>query len=180
MVCAAEISTILASANPSSSLSKLILSLLVWNGGEPENLHMSNAAAIGLILIVLATWIRLMTYRHLGRFYRFEASIQKDHELIVSGPYSVVRHPGYTAMILLSGGSFPWYLSKGSWIMESGSWNTMLGRLLVVIYFSVIISINLFTLARMSKEDIALKNQFGKKWDDWAKRVPYSIFPGIY
>ena len=59
-------------------------------------------------------------------------------------------------------------------------WNTMLGRLLVVIYFSFVIFLSLFALARMSKEDIALRNQFGKEWDDWAKRVPYSIFPGIY
>ena len=156
------------------------MSLLVGNGGKPENLHMSNAAAIGLTLMVSGTWIRLMAYRHLGRFFRFEASIQKDHELIVSGPYSVVRHPSYTSLILISGGMFPWHLSKGSWIMESGSWNTMLGRLLAVMYFSVIILIIVFTQARMSKEDIALRNQFGKKWDDWAKRVPYSIFPGIY
>ena len=141
---------------------------------------MSNAAAIGLILIVLGTWIRLMTYRHLGRLFRFEASIQKDHELIVSGPYSVVRHPSYTAFILIFGGWFSWHLSKGSWIMESGLWNTMLGRSLVVIYLSLLISTIFFTLARMSKEDIALRNQFGKKWDDWAKRVPYTIFPGIY
>jgi protein-S-isoprenylcysteine O-methyltransferase Ste14 len=57
----------------------------------------------------------------------------------------------------------------------------MWGRLLVVIYFSVTyILISLFALARMSKEDMALRNQFGKKWDDWVKRVPYSIFPGIY
>ena len=57
----------------------------------------------------------------------------------------------------------------------------MLGRLVVVIY---VIHINVFgtiiALARMSKEDVALKNQFGKKWEDWAKEVPYSIFPGIY
>jgi len=141
IVCAAEISIILASdsesKNHSSLLSKLILSLLVWNGGEPENLHMSNAAAIGLALMILGTWIRLMSYRQLGRFFRFEVSIQKDHELIVSGPYSVVRHPSYTGMILVLGGWFPWQLSKGSWIMESGLWNTMLGRLLVVIYFSI-------------------------------------------
>ena len=142
---------------------------------------MSNAAAIGLTLMVLGTWIRLMTYRYLGRFFRFEVSIQKDHELIVSGPYSVVRHPSYTGLILVYGGLFPWHLSKGSWIIESGLWNTMLGKLIVVIYFSIFNIIgSVFLLARMSKEDIALRNQFGKKWDDWAKSVPYSIFPGIY
>jgi len=179
--CAAEISTILAYANPSSPLSKLILSLLVWNGGKPENLHMSNCAAVGLALIILGTWIRMMSYRYLGRFFRFEASIQKEHELIVSGPYSVVRHPGYTGYILLSVGWLLWQLSKGSWIVESGLWNMMLGKLLVVIYFSAFnILTSVLAFARMSKEDTALRNQFGKKWDDWAKRVPYSIFPGIY
>ena len=122
-----------------------------------------------------------MSYRHLGRFFRFEFSIQKNHELVVSGPYSVVRHPSYTGLILVFAGMIPWYLSKGSWILESGLWNTMLGKMLVVLYFGVLnITASIFTIARMSKEDITLRNEFGKKWDDWAKRVPYSIFPGIY
>ena len=142
---------------------------------------MSNVAAIGFTLTFLGTLIRLMTYRYLGRFFRFETSIQKDHELIVSGPYSVVRHPSYTGMILVLAGLIPWCLSKGSWIMESGLWNTMLWKVVVVIYFTIFNVIGPFTsLLRMPKEDIALRNQFGKKWDDWAKRVPYSIFPGIY
>ena len=107
-----------------------------------------------------------MTYRRLGRLFRFETSIQKDHELVVSGPYSVVRHPSYTALILFLGGWFPWNLSKGSWIVESGLWDTMLGRFLVIINVSILIAILFFVLARMSKEDITLRNQFGKKWDD--------------
>jgi protein-S-isoprenylcysteine O-methyltransferase Ste14 len=56
----------------------------------------------------------------------------------------------------------------------------MLGRFFAVMDFSLLASSIVFTLARMSKEDLALRNQFGKKWDDWAKSVPYSIFPGIY
>ena len=131
--------------------------------------------------MALGTWIRVMTYRHLGRFFRFEASIQKDHELIVSGPYAVVRHPSYTGLMLVFIGWFPWQLGKGSWVMESGLWDTTLGRILVVAYFGLIIfPISYFVLGRMSNEDVALRNQFGTKWDDWAKRVPYSVFPGIY
>jgi len=176
-----EIATILASANSSSPLSRLILSLIVWSNGKPGNLRMSNTTAIGLTLIVLGTWIRLMTYRHLGRFFRFEASIQKDHELITSGPYSIVRHPSYTGLMLVFIGWFPWQMGRGSWIMESGLWDMMLGRMLVVTYFSVAIFASSFlVLERMSKEDMALRKCFGTKWDDWAKRVPYSIFPGIY
>jgi len=180
VVAVAEISTIMAS-NPSSPLSKLNSSLVVWSDGKPDNLRMSNAATIGLTLMVLGTWIRLITYRHLGRFFRFEASIQKDHELIVSGPYSIVRHPSYTGLMLVFMGWFPWHMSQGSWVMESGLWDTMLGRTLVVFYFSTAIFVTSFlVLERMSKEDRALRNQFGTKWDDWAKRVPHSIFPGIY
>ena len=60
-------------------------------------------------------------------------------------------------------------------------WNSMSGKLLVVIYFSILnILMSILGLVRMKKEDVALRNQFGEKWDDWAKRVPYSIFPGIY
>ena len=64
--------------------------------------------------------------------------------------------------------------------MESGLWSTILGKLIVVIYFSLLILSVWFTVARMSKEDIALRNQFGRKWDDWVKRVPCSLFPGVY
>ena len=179
-VAIAEIVTILAYAAPSSPLSKLILSLIVWSDGKPGNLRMSNVTAMGVTLMVMGTWIRLMTYRHLGRFFRFEASIQKDHELIMTGPYAIVRHPSYTGMMLVFVGWFPWQMSQGSWVMESGLWGTMVGRVLVVINFIIIFAASYLVLERMSKEDAALRQRFGTKWDDWAKRVPYSICPGIY
>ena len=141
---------------------------------------MSNTTAMGVILMVLGTWIRLTTFRHLGRFFRFEVSIQKDHELIVTGPYAVVRHPSYTGIILVYIGWFHWQMSKGSWVMESGLWDTMVGKFLVVVNIIVILAASYVILERMSKEDAALRKRFGTKWDDWAKRVPYSIFPGIY
>jgi len=181
LICAAEIATILASASPSSPLSKPILSLLVWDGGKPDNLRMSNGTTIGLILMMLATWIRLMSYRYLGRFFRFEASIQKDHELIVSGPYAVVRHPSYIGLVLLYIGWFPWQMSEGSWIIESGLWNMIFGKMFVLTHIGLsIIGPSLLVLTRIAVEDAALRAKFGKKWDDWAKDVPYAIFPGIY
>lgn len=35
-------------------------------------------------------------------------------------------------------------------------------------------------MLRMSKEDIALKKEFGNQWDNWARIVPYSIIPWVY
>ena len=121
-----------------------------------------------------------MAFRHLGRFFRFEASIQKDHELIVSGPYAVVRHPSYTGMVMTVIGWFPWQLGEGSWVMVSGFWNMTLGRTLVMLFIGVILTLFYVVLERTSREDVALRKRFGTKWDDWAKRVPYSILPGIY
>ena len=46
--------------------------------------------------------------------------------------------------------------------MESGMWSTILGRLLVVIYYSLLTLTFYGAVARMSKEDAALRNQFGK------------------
>ena len=173
--------TILASATPSSSLSKIILSLLIWGRGKPDDIRMSSVTALGLILMVFGTWIRILTYYYLGQFFRFEASIQQDHKLVVSGPYAVVRHPSYTGLMLIFFGWFPWHLGKGSWVMESGFWDTMLGKTLIVAYISLMLIPGAYlVLERMSKEDMALRNHFGTKWDKWAERVPYSIFPGIY
>ena len=154
--------------------------MLVWNDSNPDNLRISNAGALGVILLMLGTGIRLIAFRLLGRFFKFEASIQKDHELVVSGPYAVVRHPSYTGMIMIFIGWFPWQLGKGSWVMESGFWDMTLGRTLVMLYIGLILAGSYLALDRTSKEDMALRKQFGTKWDDWAKRVPYSIFPGIY
>ena len=33
---------------------------------------------------------------------------------------------------------------------------------------------------RMSKEDEALHRLAGKKWEDWAEKVPYKLVPLIY
>jgi hypothetical protein len=38
----------------------------------------------------------------------------------------------------------------------------------------------IFDTGKNIKGGHALRKQFGKTWDDWAERVPYSVFPGIY
>ena len=132
-------------------------------------------------MTIFAALIRLQAFNALGRFFRYEISIQAKHELIVTGPYSIVRHPGYTGLLLFSLGWFLWNVMPGSWIWESGILSTV-GGALIVTAFSIfnIMEISVMTLGRMSLEDAALKKQFGKEWDEWAKRVPYSIFPGVY
>ncbi|KDR77238.1 hypothetical protein GALMADRAFT_66575 [Galerina marginata CBS 339.88] len=177
----AEIATILAWNFPSSPISKAVLSFLVLKTGNPDGLRLSPVTTIGGCMVVVGTLIRLITFRYLGKFFRFEASIQKDHRLITSGPYSIVRHPAYTGLILSHPGWFLWQFGKGSWVRESGLWDTAVGKVVVVSFGVIMILGTLYlTLGRMSGEDKALKKQFGKEWDQWASRVRYRVVPGIW
>lgn len=49
---------------------------------------------------------------------------------------------------------------------------------ILVIAFGFTIMVGL--MLRMSKEDAALQKTFGDQWDDWARRVPYNLMPGVY
>ncbi len=52
-------------------------------------------------LVILAALIRRECYRTLGHMFTFKVVLQRDHRLVTTGPYSVVRHPGYAAFITL-------------------------------------------------------------------------------
>ncbi|KAJ7183767.1 hypothetical protein C8R46DRAFT_1027419 [Mycena filopes] len=49
--------------------------------------------------------LRVRCYSTLGEFFSFRVGISDAHVLITHGPYSVVRHPSYTALFLLLTGT---------------------------------------------------------------------------
>jgi protein-S-isoprenylcysteine O-methyltransferase Ste14 len=46
--------------------------------------------------LALAVWARV----HLGRNWSASVTIKRQHELVVSGPYGMVRHPIYSGLLL--------------------------------------------------------------------------------
>ncbi|KAF9043396.1 hypothetical protein BJ165DRAFT_1484730 [Panaeolus papilionaceus] len=119
--------------------------------------------------------------RTLGKFFSFQVGIQKNHHLITHGLYSVVRHPSYMGMLFTHVGYLLWHLTPGSWVRESGLMNSTVGMLVVAAYVAFIMgAAYAITIARMRQEDKVIQSQFGKEWEEWAKRVPYKIMPGIY
>jgi protein-S-isoprenylcysteine O-methyltransferase Ste14 len=58
-------------------------------------------ALLSVVLFVLAASLSWTSARALGRQWRFDASLNADHELVRSGAYSIVRHPIYTSMLCL-------------------------------------------------------------------------------
>ena len=58
--------------------------------------------------LLFTVWARL----HLGRNWSGSVTIKQGHELVMSGPYALVRHPIYTGLLLALLGST---LALGDW-----------------------------------------------------------------
>jgi protein-S-isoprenylcysteine O-methyltransferase Ste14 len=116
------------------------------------------AIALGLYAAAWLVWIWAM---HVNRFFSSTPRIQAErgHQLITSGPYRFVRHPGYAAAFvaaLVSG------IGLGSW--------------LATLFAPVAIAMLLW---RTTVEDRLLRDKL-PGYDEYAKRVRYRLFPGIW
>lgn len=54
-------------------------------------------ASLAWLGTLLACWSRFL----LGKNWSVSVQLKKDHELIKTGPYKIIRHPIYTAILLL-------------------------------------------------------------------------------
>ncbi|KIM43853.1 hypothetical protein M413DRAFT_443733 [Hebeloma cylindrosporum] len=134
-----------------------------------------------MILLLLGAALRYWCFREMGKHFTFHVTLLKDHKLVTSGPYSIVRHPAYTGGVFLSVGQLIWYMARGSWLRESMVHETKLESWLLIApvmfaIFAVLVCIH----RRIPVEDEALRRRFGKEWDAWAEAVPYRLFPGVY
>jgi protein-S-isoprenylcysteine O-methyltransferase Ste14 len=103
--------------------------------------------AVGLAGVVLLTWASVL----LGRFLMHEAAVREDHDLVVSGPYRLVRHPVYTGYLaLLLGGGL-------------GSLNVGLLLLWPVSLLGILI--------QAASEERVLGARFGRGYERYAGRV---------
>jgi protein-S-isoprenylcysteine O-methyltransferase Ste14 len=71
----------------------------------PSIWRVSNAAHIvGLGIFLIGVCYRLWAIRTLGQFYSHRVRTVDQHQIVVSGPYSVTRHPAYAGMIIANAG----------------------------------------------------------------------------
>jgi len=175
-----EVVVIIGSVDPSSSRSNIISPVLVASDGA-SNIRITPLFLIGWFFAVSGGLIRLACYRELGNLFTFELSIRKDHKLITSGPYSMVRHPGYTGLFMAVLGYSLCHLSSGSWLREcSGlSLDGIAGKVLISMWAVGGVFAVSAIVARTYKEDTMLRNEF-TGWDLWAKKVPWKLIPFIY
>ncbi len=120
----------------------------------------SVAVAAGVIVGALAAALIAWAMRT-NRFFSAVVRIQKDrgHIVVSSGPYSFVRHPGYTGMSA--------FTLVTPLILDS-LWAFVPAVATVAV-----------TVLRTALEDRTLRNELDG-YADYARRVKYKLVPGIW
>lgn len=179
-----EIAAIIAGVYLPSPLATKAIPILVWSNHPTMAISRMRVTPLffaGWLLIVSGGLIRFLCYRALGNMFTFQLGIRKDHKLVTSGLYSIVRHPSYSGSIMLALGCTIFFLGSGSWLTEcSGlSLDDTVGQLLVSGWMiGLAWGLSRFG-PRMQKEDDMLRVKF-KDWNEWVKQVPYKLVPLVY
>jgi protein-S-isoprenylcysteine O-methyltransferase Ste14 len=108
-------------------------------------------AWLGFILTIaglaFSIWARVM----LGRNWSGVVQVKQDHELIVRGPYSLVRHPIYTGLLLAFFGT----------ALAVGAWRALLALAIVALSF----------WRKLRLEERWMTEQFGDQYRQYMGRV---------
>ena len=97
--------------------------------------------------ITFAIWARV----HIGQNWSSKVTLKEDHQFIRSGPYSRVRHPIYSGILLAVVGT----------AMVLGEWRDILGVCLVF----------LAHWFKAQKEEALMTRQFGSVYEEYKKQT---------
>ena len=176
-----ETAVILARDYPSHPVALEIVKYLVPGPVSSINrIGISPVFLAGCGVALVSGYLRILCFRELGKLFTYELTIRDGHKLVTSGPYAIVRHPSYTTLIMGVVAVGVTHAARGSWFRECGVAGTTLGRGIAWAFFSWMVYGAFNLTARAPHEDAILKGEFGKEWEDYARRVPYRLIPGIY
>jgi protein-S-isoprenylcysteine O-methyltransferase Ste14 len=115
--------------------------------------------ATGLILQGCGLALAIRSRVHLGRNWSGRITIKLDHELVRSGPYRMVRHPIYTAILAMYAGT----------TLVSGEWHALIGISLALLAY----------WRKMRMEEANLATAFGADYSNY-RRMTWSLLPWVY
>ncbi|KAG1747637.1 hypothetical protein EDB19DRAFT_1826000 [Suillus lakei] len=114
----------------------------------------------GTALVVAGGLIRWWCYRTLGRFFTFQLSVRKGHHIVTTGPYAAIRHPSYTAGMMVVIGILVLHGSPTSWLRLSGILDIPGLKMVVVAWLAQMTLFVINVVCRVSQEDEILKSAF--------------------
>jgi protein-S-isoprenylcysteine O-methyltransferase Ste14 len=122
--------------------------------------HWNTFFGLGSILIVTGLIVRVTSILTLKKQFTYTVTRVKDHELIETGLYKNIRHPGYLGQLIIFLGI-----------------STCLSNWLSVLL--MIIPVFLGYLNRINIEEKFMIEQMGQKYLDYQKRTK-KLIPAIY
>jgi protein-S-isoprenylcysteine O-methyltransferase Ste14 len=139
---------------------------LIWGYLFPRNWlaarfapHTQSVAFAGLALTITGCLFAIWARISLGTNWSGRATVKAGHELIVKGPYALVRHPIYTGILLGLAGT----------VLAIGQWRCILGFLLILIALGV----------KMGEEERLMTETFPQAYPEYRCRVK-ALIPGVF
>lgn len=176
--CIAELAVALA-VNYPSAFSSEVLSRLVLSGQLPTS-SVNRYFFVGSIIAAIGGLGRIWCFRTMGRYFTHQLAVRKDHKLITTGPYAIVRHPGYLFGALGALGMSLIIASPGSFTHRCGWLGMAFGRLVIGVWGFQNVLGWVLSYARCQSEDALLREHFREEWDSYSQRVRYRMIPGVY
>ena len=106
---------------------------------------------IGVFITISGLCFSALARKYLGKNWSQAVTIKDDHQLITDGPYTIVRHPIYTGLLL-------------GFIGTSIAVGELRGLIADVLVFSVL-------LFKLKLEDKWLLEQFGESYKIYCQKV---------
>jgi len=115
-----------------------------------------------LFLVIFIGWfLRMWAIRSLGHMFTFVIGIRKKHELVETGPYAILVHPGYAAQIMIC----------------------ITSLIFLKVHTLLVLAIGIYTISQIIKrmiiEEEMLLKEFGKKYQEILNNK-YRLIPYIY
>ena len=122
--------------------------------------HWNTFFAIGAVLVVIGLIIRIMSIMTLRQYFTYSVAKVEHHELIETGLYKHIRHPGYLGQLLIFLGIS---ISISNWLS----------------ILLMMIPIAIGYIYRINVEERFMIEQLGENYLDYQKRTR-RIIPKVY
>ena len=142
---------------------------IVWGANRSSHatfwpaMTLGEMTVIAFLTVTLAfgsAMLGLLSLSELGKQWSLTARVLESHELVQGGPFALVRHPIYSALLGL-------LLATGLALSTA-----VLTGLAALVYLAG-------TWWRTAREEALLRAHFGAAYDDYARRVP-RLFPRLW
>jgi protein-S-isoprenylcysteine O-methyltransferase len=128
--------------------------------GIAEASHGPVIGWIGVAVMVCGLALRLWSQAVLGRYYTSTLRHGEDQPILASGPYRLLRHPGYAGLLLAWVGAG---LATANWAVASAV------TILMVVAYSY----------RIAAEEAMLVSAFGSRYEEYMART-WRLIPYVY